>query len=320
MNILPYLLGSEPWLEYAVSFALLAENRQCLEPLKQRVLQDDKIKAYLTDIRNFHSAVVSTHKNPGLSVHKLLFLLDIGLQTDVPEIAAAIGYIMSHKDVNGVYQSHINVPKHFGGTGQDSFGWCLCDAPLLLTALLRAGIPYDNRIRPGVAHLGSLYRSGAFPCVVSPELGRFRGPGRKEDCCPYATLIMLRLFAHIPEYADSEMAKRCADTLLSLWENSRNAHPYMFYMGTDFRKLKAPLVWYDVVSVADVLILFRFAREDSRFAGMLSVIESKQDNEGLYTPESVYLKCSAWDFGQKKTPSPYLTHCCERILKRMNER
>ena len=319
MDILPYLLGSEPWLEYTARFTLLAENRQCLEPLKQKVLQDDRIQAYLTDIQNFHSTVVSTHKNPGLSVHKLLFLLDIGLQPDVPEIAAAVGHIMSHKDVNGVYQSHINVPKHFGGTGQDCFGWCLCDAPLLLTALLCAGIPYDNRIRPGVAHLASLYRNGAFPCVASPELGRFRGPGRQEDCCPYATLIMLRLFALIPEYANSEMAKRCADTLLTLWENSRNAHPYMFYMGTDFRKLKAPLVWYDIVSVADVLSRFRFAREDSRFAGMLSVIESKQNNEGLYTPESVYLKCSAWDFGQKKTPSPYLTHCCARILKRMDK-
>jgi hypothetical protein len=153
---------------------------------------------------------------------------------------------------------------------------------------------------------------------VSPEFGKFRGPGRKDDCCPYATLVMLKLFACIPEYADSHLADSCADTLLSLWEHSRNEHPYMFYMGTDFRKLKAPLIWYDIVSVTDVLSQFPRVHQDNRYIEMLDIIKSKMDADGLFTPESVYQKCRGWDFGQKKAPSPYLTYRCYQMLKRMN--
>ena len=47
---------------------------------------------------------------------------------------------------------------------------------------------------------------------------------------------------------------------MDLWQNSREKHPYQFYMGTDFRKVKAPLVWYDILHVADVLCRFKNVR------------------------------------------------------------
>ena len=106
-------------------------------------------------------------------------------------------------------------------------------------------------------------------------------------------------------------------SLLSLWENSLERHPYMFYMGTDFRKLKAPAMWYDLVSVTDVLSHFDFLKTDTRFTEMIDMIKSKQDKNGLFTPEAVYQKFKGWDFGQKKTPSPYLTYLCHRIMNRV---
>jgi hypothetical protein len=48
---------------------------------------------------------------------------------------------------------------------------------------------------------------------------------------------------------------------------------------------------------------------------MLSLIKNKQDNNGLFTPEAVFQKFKGWDFGQKKTPSPYLTYLCLRIFE-----
>jgi len=94
-------------------------------------------------------------------------------------------------------------------------------------------------------------------------------------------------------------------------------HPYMFYMGTDFRKLKAPAMWYDIVSIADVLSRFEFVKYDARFMEMISIIKSKMDIDGLFTPEAVYQKFKDWDFGQKKEPSPYLTYLCYQIISRM---
>ena len=318
MSIIDFILDSgDTWLQYATKINILNESKASLTELRLQVLDDSKIKGYLSDIADYHSILVRNHKDPDLPIHKLLFLLDIGLDTDVPEIKTAIDKIMENKDSNGVYKSLTNIPKHFGGSGKDSFGWCLCDAPLLLYALQKAQIDYEMHIKQGVEYLISFHNDFGFPCTVSPEFGKFRGPGRKDDPCPYASLVMLKLLSVIPEYRESDIATNTAMTLLSLWESSLDRHPYMFYMGTDFRKLKAPAMWYDIVSVTDVLSHFETVKSDARFIEMVTIIKNKQDSDGLYTPESVFQKFKGWDFGQKKTPSPYMTFLCYRIHKRV---
>ena len=306
---------SEDWLKYAIRANLLNEDKNNLEDLRNKAINCEKIKLLLNDITNFHSIAVTNHKNPDLPIYKLIFLLDIGLDSTTPQIKAAINEILKYKDENGVYLSLINVPKHFKGTGDNVFGWCLCDAPLLLYALVKAHVDYDKYIKAGVEYLLTFYKDNGFPCTVSSSLGKFRGPGRKDDCCPYATLLMAKLLSDIPEYKNSSIVYELVEVLLSLWEKSAEKHPYMFYMGTDFRKLKAPEIWYDIISVADVLSRFENVRKDKRFIEMISIIKEKQDDNGLFTPEAIYLKYKNWDFGQKKIPSAYLTYLCLKILK-----
>ena len=308
---------SDDWLKYAILLHLYHEQKDHLVEIRNSALADSRIKRYLSDIANFHNTLVTNHKNPDLPIHKLLFLLDLGFDTEVPEIKAAVDEILKHRDEHGFYQSMTNVPKHFGGTGENVFSWCLCDAPLLLLALLKADMDYREYIKPGVDHLVSFCRDNGFPCAVSPELGKFRGPGKKDDCCPYATLITADLLSYIPEYRNSQAAVVSVNALLGLWENSLTQHPYMFFMGTDFRKMKAPSCWYDVVSVAGTLSKYEFVREDPRFLEMINLIKGKQDKEGLFTPESAYQKMKGWDFGQKKVPSPYLTYLCYLIFNRL---
>jgi len=308
---------SEDWLKYAIQINLLHSTKEENAELLKSALQDEKIQQALQDVAAYHKTIVASHKNPMLPIQRLLFLLDLGFDTDVPEIKMAIDEILAHQDENGVYQSMTNVPKHFGGTGEDTFSWCLCDAPLLLLALLKAGVDYKKYIKQGVDYLVSLCRENGFPCAVSPELGKFRGPGRKDDCCPYATLIMADLLSNIPEHKDSEAARTSAQSLLNLWETSLSQHPYMFYMGTDFRKLKAPSCWYDIVSVAGVLSKYPIVHTNSRFLEMINLIKRKQDENGFFTPESIYTKLNSWDFSQKKAASPYLTYLCIRIFERL---
>lgn len=233
---------SEPWLQYATRVHLFNQSGKDLADLKGEALLDAKIQQSLKKVADFHSTPVTNHKNPDLPIHRLLFLQDLGFTTDVPEIGSAVSQLMSHMDKHGVYQSLTNIPKHFGGTGKDGFGWCLCDAPLLLLALIKADVDYEEHIRQGVDHLVSLEKEQGFPCSVSEGFGKFRGPGRKGDCCPYATLVMLRLLSQTDEYRNSATAAKAIDSLLDLWQNSQERHPYMFYMGTDFRKLKAPAI------------------------------------------------------------------------------
>ncbi len=317
MDYQKLLDSSEDWLKYAIQINLLHQSKDDLAELRKAALTDYRIRNYLDDIVNYHSTLINNHKNPELPINKLLFLLDIGFDMDVPEIKTAIDMILKHQDNNGVYQSLVNIPKHFGGMGEDMFSWCLCDAPRLLLALLKAGLDYEKYIKPGADYLASLCRDNGFPCAASPELGKFRGPGKKEDCCPYATLIVADLFSYIPEYKNSPVTKTAVSALLSLWENSLEKHPYLFYMGTDFRKLKAPSCWYDIVSVSGVLSKFKFAQKDPRFIEMIALIKNKQDSNGFFTPESIYQKLKGWDFGQKKVPSPYLTYLCLCIFERL---
>lgn len=311
---------SDNWLKYAIRLNLCNERKDSLLELKNQALADNRIQSYLNDIANFHGMLVTNHKNPDLPIHKLLFLLDLGFDSGIPEIKTAIEEILKHYNERGIYQSMTNVPKHFGGTGVDVFSWCLCDAPLLLLALLKSGIDYKQYIKSGVDYLISLFRDNGFPCTVSSELGRFRGPGKKDDCCPYATLIMADLLSYIPEYHNSKIAIATVNVLLDLWENSMEQHPYMFYMGTDFRKLKAPSCWYDIVSMVGVLSKYECAKNDARFKEMIKIIRDKQDENGFFTPESAYQKLKNWDFGQKKTPSPYLTYLCLCIFKQLEQK
>ena len=309
--------NSEDWLKYAIQINLLHAKKEDQIALLQSALMDAKIQCAFEEVAAFHSTRISSHKDPTLPIQQLLFLLDLGFDTSVPQIQAAIDEILAHKDDNGVYFSMINVPKQFGGTGEDGFSWCLCDAPNLMIALIKAGVSYEEHIKQGVEYLVSLYRENGFPCAASPDLGRFRGPGKKDDCCPYATLIMTDLLSYLPEYRDSPIAKASSQALLNLWSTSREQHPYLFHMGTDFRKLKAPSCWYDIVSVAGVLSKFSFNHSDPRFLEMIDLIKSKQRDDGFFVPESIYMKMKDWDFGQKKTASPYLTYLCLRILDRI---
>jgi hypothetical protein len=216
--------------------------------------------------------------------------------------------ILAHQSAQGPFALPMNIAAAYGGSGQEQRAWALCDTPLILYALLKFGLGDDPRVVAAGEHLLGLVRSNGWPCAVSPELGQWRGPGRKEDPCPFANQAMLKALAQAPDWRESAAARAGAETLLALWSDSRERHPYIFYMGTDFRKLKAPLVWYDLLHVLDVLSGFPWLRDDPRLAEMAA---------GRFTPESVWQAWGGWEFGQKKAPSRWLTLLAARILRRI---
>ena len=174
-------------------------------------------------------------------------------------------------------------------------------------------------IHTAARHLASLSFDNGWPCTVASELGKFRGPGRKTDPCPYATLITLKALAQIPEWRDSRACSIGAETLLKLWEQRKERRPYLFAMGTDFAKLKAPLIWYDLLHVLEVLSQFPSLRKDKRLLEMVDVMKAKSDAEGRFTAESVWKAWSEWEFGQKKNPSFLITLQVNRIIKRISQ-
>jgi hypothetical protein len=314
-----WLLQGPAWVEYRTRLDLMAESEDSpqVANARARMLTEGPLQALVAELGNWPGTVIASHKSAGQPFHKLTFLADLGLKTSDPGMAPIINRVLSHQDSAGPFQLHMNISEAYGGTGQETWGWALCDAPLVLYALASFGLAADPRVRRGIDHLTGLVRANGWPCAVSSELGSWRGPGRKDDPCPFANLAMLKLLSVSEELRATPAARSGIKALLSLWQNSQTQHPYIFYMGNDFRKLKVPFIWYDLVHVLEVLSRFPSPRSDTRFRDMLAVLTAKMNPDGCFSLESVWQAWKEWEFGQKKTPSRWLTLCAWRILHRL---
>jgi hypothetical protein len=227
---------------------------------------------------------------------------------------------LEHQSEEGAFQVIANVSPQYGGNGQDQLAWMLCDTPSVLYGLVKLGLRDNPSVQSAAKHLVSLSFENGWPCTVSPEFGKFRGPGRKADPCPYGTLVSLKALAQFPEWRDSKACKTGAETILRLWEQRKERRPYLFAMGTDFAKLKMPLIWYDILHILEVLTQFPNLWDDKRLLEMVNIVKAKSDGEGRFTAESVWKPWSGWEFGQKKEPPFLVTLEVNQILKRLSIR
>lgn len=312
-----WLLEGESWIEYRSRRDLMGspEDDAMTATAREGLLTDIRIQNLVTELGNWPGPVVSNHKNASLLIHKLTFIADLGLSINDSGVGQVVERILQHQSSEGPFQVLTNIPVHFGGTGQEQFAWSLCDAPLVVYSLATLGLK-DARLNEAMTYMVGLSRENGWPCATSKELGKFRGPGKKEDPCPYATLAMLKALSVFPEHGDDPVCRKGAETILSLWDESISRHPYLFHMGTDFRKLKAPFIWYDLLHVLDILTRFTWLRNDKRLLDMLNLLKNKADEQGRFTPESIWTAWSDWEFGQKKAPSRWITLLAWRILKR----
>ena len=117
--------------------------------------------------------------------------------------------------------------------------------------------------------------------------------------------------------ADGAAVRAGAEILLWHWEHQAERKLYLFGIGTDYRKLKYPFVWYNVLHVCDVLSQFSFIRTDPRLIEMVEAITVQGDAMGRYTAASMYRAWKEWSFADRKQPSPWLTFLVSRIQGRM---
>ena len=314
-----WLLNGPPWVEYRARVELLGqpEDHPEVHHAREAMLAHPQVRRLMDEVGEWPGPILKSHKSAGHVLHKLVFLADLGLRAGDAGVDEIIDRIQAHQSEEGPYQVLVNINPRYGGAGEDQFAWMLCDAPLTLYALSQFGQGDSPEVRQALDHLVRLERENGWPCAVTPDLGKFRGPGRKADPCPYATLLMLKLLAQYPEYHDDPSVRIGVETLLSLWTQRKERRPYLFAMGRGFAKLKAPLIWYDILHVTDVLTRIPWARDDSRLLEMVEIVRGKADEEGGFTAESVWRDWKGWDFGQKREPSRWVTLVAQRVLRRV---
>jgi hypothetical protein len=312
------LESDEPWTRYRTLVDLLdrPENDPEARNARAEMLAHPQVQDMITETATWGERPLKRHNDASHPIYKFSTLADFGVRVDDPGVSAGIDAVLAHQSPEGAFQTVVNISKAFGGTGEDTWSWILCDAPTLLYALLAMGQGDDPHLERAVDHLVGLVEEDGWGCVAAPELGKFRGPGRRSDPCPMANVYALKALSQVPEKLDNPAAQAGAEMLLGLWERQAERKLYLFGIGTDFRKLKYPFVWYDILHVVDVLSRFPFVHSDPRFREMVETITTQASAGGRYTATSMYRAWQGWSFADKKRPSPWLTFLALRVLRR----
>lgn len=318
---LPWLLTEAPgWAQPRIYRDLLDRSPDDPQYLEARsaALTHPQVQSLIQQAGEWPGIPLTRHNDAKHIIHTLGILADIGLTKDDPGMDQVVEVLLAHRSPEGVFNSLVLVAKAFGGSGEATLSWMLCDAPTILQALARFGLADHPYVHTAAEHLVSLLQQNGWPCASSPEFGKFRGPGRKDDPCPYANLIAVRALAHIPNFAQPEVLGAGVEMLLDHWQNQEGRKMYMFGIGSTFRAIKYPLIWYDILHVVDTLSLLPFTHHDPRFKQMLQVIIDAKDEQGRFKAGSIWQAYKDWEFGQKREPSAWLTTMVLCILKRIN--
>lgn len=205
---------------------------------------------------------------------------------------------MSHQDASGAFQTYSHLYKRFAGVEGEHWTWMMCDAPTVLYALIAFGMRDDARVRKAIDHLQGMIREDGWPCAAGPPLRpTFKGPGKREDPCPYANLVALKALAVLGSEVDPGAVGAGTEVLLRHWDRAYERKLFLFGTGSYFRKIKYPFVWYDILHVAEVLSRTPAVHPDPRFHSLLAALTSQADEEGRFTAASMY---RPWGAG----PSP----------------
>ena len=315
-----WILSKDDWISYRARVDLLNENISDVERAKARetILSDKPFADILKELEAWPGDAIKRHNDSTLLIHKLAFLADVGIKKTDSTMPEIIGKIKSTLTDEGIYPIKINLPTRFGGSGEDELLWMLCDAPLVFYSLAKMGLDDEPEIISGTRMLADLAEENGWRCAASSKLGNFGGPGRKGDPCPYANLLMLKLISIVNKEEFGSAAEKGIKSILSLWEDQGKRKERMFGIGTDFRKPKAPLIWFDIIHVLDVLSCYSQAVEEEGFKQMIDELENLFDKNGRLTALSMYRPWKDWEFSNKKEPSRWLTFLAYRILKRVN--
>ncbi len=312
--------SGEPWTEYRTMTDLAGMDKT--EPSAAAayagMITHPLVKNLLEKINTWGEKAFTRHNDASYPIYAFSALADFGLECDVPEINSACSRVLEHISGDGGIQTLTNIPKAFGGNNSDTWTWIICDMPTLLYSLKALGCRGNQKLNRAAELLVGICSENGWRCVCDTNLGKFRGPGKKDDPCPVVNIYALKALSLFPELHEkyAESIANGIEMLLSHWEKRGEIKYYLFGVGADFGKIKYPYVWYNILHVLEVLSRYPAAASDKRYKEMLEALTSQADPDGMYRAASMYRSWKDWSFADKKQPSPWLSFLVYRILKR----
>ena len=188
------LESDEPWTRYRALLDLLGrpEDDPEVQSARAEMLAHPQVQGLIAEAATWPGYALKRHNDAKHPLYKLSTLADFGIRADDPGVAPVVDAVLAHQTPEGAFQTQLRLYKRFGGIDGERWTWMACDAPTLLYALLAMGLGDDARMQCAVDHLVSLVDDNGWRCVVAPQLGKFKGPGRREDPCPIANVYALK--------------------------------------------------------------------------------------------------------------------------------
>jgi len=276
------------------------------------LLEDPFIQKTIESLEDLLGEILKAHNRPQLGMHRLALLSELGIRAEDPGMAGVVDYLLGMINGDGIPESIIELPKVFGGSGKTEQSWFICDFPLLLYSLRKMGCD-SPEVSRGFNTLIDLADDGGYRCMAKNP--KIKGPGPRASPCPFANLLVAKALSL--DYRTSDAARGAVEMLLRHWQQGRGKKYFLFGIGTDYRKLKFPMVWYNLLHVLDTVSRYDEFKYDPRLSEMADILEEKADSVGMFTPESIYMIYKKEEFSNKKEASAQLSLTCYNILSRL---
>ncbi|MBE0416842.1 MAG: AlkZ family DNA glycosylase [Coriobacteriia bacterium] len=328
----PWLLGSdEPYAVWATLTGVLARppGDPDVNAAHSNLLHNETVRRLVDDLPAWDSGEGTTgHHSPGFPPNRLNLLADMGVGAgDFERVEELLDGMLEQQDARGRF--HAAGPD--GGRRKPETGSLLCDTNVVVDVLLRFGRGGERGVRRAlgrmVADLAATPQGRAWQCVPEQH-AFFRMPGRGADMCPQVTLEGLRAFSHLPHDERPSGIAEAARTPLEIWRRRTDERPYGFGHGYQFKSVKWPNFWYDVLWALETVGRYpevwrgpRARSEDRRSVAELAacLIAYNFDGDGTVTPRRVCRGFEDFSFGRKQQPSPFATARCLVALSRVTD-
>ncbi|MCG8571131.1 MAG: hypothetical protein MJB14_13440 [Spirochaetes bacterium] len=280
---------------------------------KKELYSDPFIQENIKLLNGWKTEILKRHNDSGLLIHRLALLADLGIEAEDQQMKSIIMNILSTFNQQCIPELLIEIPKAFGGSGEPGLSWIICDYPVVLYALLKMKAQSEE-LRKSVKQLRNLVADNGYRCLGS--IPKFKGPGPGSSICPYANLLVAKALSYDAEGKKSEAFRKAINCLLNHWSEQKEKKYFMFGIGTDFKKIKFPLVWYNLLNFLELFSRLPEYHDDQRIKEMVKLLVSKLNNEMKIKPESMYRIYKNQDFANKKDYSPTITLIVLQILIR----
>jgi hypothetical protein len=308
---LEMLIAADPWVELVARRDLLDESPD--RSVLGRIASDPRVADLLSATDPWPPEGRSTKAcDPGDAIWKVGVLADFGLDRSDPRVAALAERLFASAAPDGTFRhGGFDHTKTYDARGYT------CITHVVTGALARFGYRDDPRLAPAFDHIRATQRlDGGWHPNAALQSGVRR---ESEPSCPFGTLQVLRAVTNVGGELLGWVGPRAADYLLCCWaRRDEPFRPVGFGMGSTFAKLNYPFATYGILGVVDALTAVPASRRDSRLVALVDAVAASGRADG-YLAATVSGAWTAFDFGQKKTASPWITALVTRAVRRMRE-